>query len=210
MSNLRLGLDLDGCLVNFNDGYRSLLAKLAGVPNTVPALEDPPCWDYETTYGYTEAHIEQAWRAIRADGEFWALLDPYPGVRGFLDWLWREVAHANWTQGSSHEVYFITARPGHRAKDQAELWLKHHGFAGKVPTVLMAQDKGRIAADLKLTHVLDDKPDHIEDVRAYHGRCTAVLLDRAYNRDAQARLTAKGAVVVPDLAAFQSLLAAEL
>jgi hypothetical protein len=208
---LRLGLDLDGPLVNWNHANRELLAKVAGRENLVPTHESPAGWDYAETLGYTAEHQAEAYRQMHADKAFWATLPPAPGAVRFLDWLWRSVSLANWTATASHEIYFLTARAGTRAKDQSELWLKNHGFAGMVPTVLMARGgKGRLAKALHLTHFLDDNVDHVRDVKRHVPTCDVCLLSATYNAHAHESLRFADISVLDSLADFQAKIAGEL
>ncbi len=158
---LRLGIDIDGCLANFNKGYRDLFIKITGVDG-FRGETDPPCWNYHQHYGYSDAEFTEVWKRIAESDTFWADLDPLPGAESFLRWLY-------WRQ-STADVYFITQRLGQNVKHQTERWLTHVGFPH--PTVLIAPgSKGDIADGLKLTHVLDDKPENLFVLPANVRRC---------------------------------------
>ncbi len=201
---MRLALDIDGCLANWNRGFRELLD--AGRPKTWEDTWHPELWDWPTSLGYSVKDCVDAGDALRADGRFFANLSAYPGTRQFLEWLWKEVSASNWTQGASHEVYFLTDRTGLRAKDQCEDWLHRHGFSGKHPTVLMTRTgKGRILADLGITHFLDDKPENIRDAAEHAPQCASFLLDRPWN----ATMSPPPMFRISSLKAFQRILASE-
>jgi len=168
MSVLRIGLDIDGVLSDFNAGYRDLFVETTQ-KDLFNGEVDPPCWNYHTGYGYTDKEMVAVWAAIREDHGFWERLAPYPGATKFLTNLfWRR---------STMDVYFVTTRVGREVKLQTERWLARHGFPN--PTVLIAKgDKGAIAAGLGLTHVLDDRPENLFTMPAGVERC---LMLRRYN-----------------------------
>ena len=199
--DLKLALDLDGCLVDWNTATQEMLAEVAGLPKQ--AYVDPPCWAYHRALGYTDAHFEEVLRRQHTDKTFWATLKPLPGAVPFLDWLWRSVSAANWRHGTAHEVYFLTDRPGTNAKNQSEIWLMRHGYSGLPPTVLICKDKASIVRDLRITHMLDDKPEHLHAARAKGLPLTSLFLRRAtYNVKWHDALQS-----VADVAQFQALIA---
>ncbi len=180
---MRLALDVDGCLANFNEAFRQRLALVTNRPDPRPDWE-PTLWDYPAVLGYGPKDTVDAWDSIKVDSRFWANLPAYPGTRTFLEWLWKAVSTSNWTQGTSHEVLFLTDRTGLRAKDQTEDWLHRHGFSGKHPTVLLCNHgKGEVLQALSVTHFLDDRPENIMAAQRYAHKCEPFLLDRAWNRE---------------------------
>lgn len=179
---MRLALDVDGILANWNRGFRHLLD--AGRTKTWDDDWHPELWDWPTSLGYSVKDCVDASDCLKADPNYFAFLPAYPGTRSFLEWLWKRVAESNWSQGGSHEVYFLTDRTGLRAKDQTERWLSNHGFSGKHPTVLLTtRGKGRILADLQITHFLDDRPANILSALEYAPSCHVGLLNRPWNQD---------------------------
>jgi len=164
---IRLGLDLDGVLADFNASYRQLFIDLTG-RDTFDGETDPPCWNYHAVYGYTDAEAKQVWGAIAASDRFWERLDPLPGAVSLLKW-------AFWKQNQI-DVYFITSRIGLGVKKQSEHWLHCHGFPRA--TVLVQQEqsgtKGDLAKGLGLTHVLDDKIENLLSLPTGVVRCLRV------------------------------------
>ncbi len=210
MSTVRAAVDLDGVVANYNAARRQRLALIANRHDPFDPEWHPTLWDWETSLGYSVKDGIDAWDSIRQDDTFWATLPAYPGAHVFLDWLWRAVSVANWSQGGSHEVYFLTDRSGHRAKDQSEIWLHKHGFSGKYPTVLLTrQGKARIIGDLQITHFLDDRPENVAGVCERVNTCQAFLLQRPWNVSEQDRLVKMGAILCPDLKDFQRRLNSE-
>lgn len=149
---MRLGIDIDGCLADFNAGFRNALVRVTG-KDQFNGEHDPPVWNYPAHYGYSDEETEKAWQEIDASPSFWETLDPKPGTEGLLRWLF-------WKQ-SVWDVYFLTNRPrGINTKLQTERWLRAYGFPRA--TVLIARgDKGALASGLDLTHVLDDRPENL-------------------------------------------------
>ena len=151
-----LGVDLDGCLVNFNEGLRERLALVTGRALIEPGFE-PPKWNYPVdSYGYTEDEYASTWKSIEHDRRFWYELQPLPGAIFALVKLAQLAV-------LGHEVYFITSRPGIFAHQQSHQWISDFGF--KQPTVLIDRGgKGPLAAGLRLTHFVDDRPENCFDV----------------------------------------------
>ena len=150
-----IGCDIDGVLANFNQSYIELLTKQTGI--IFPYLSDtyPDVWDYDKAAGCTRQQLNTAWRTIKSR-TFWKDLEAYPGAVEFLAWL---------SSRQDDDVYFITSRPGDRAKEQTEKWLKRHGFFGS-PTVLISSQKGAICSALNVNYYIDDKMENCIDVKA--------------------------------------------
>ncbi len=202
---MRLALDVDGCVANWNTGFRTLLD--AGRPKTWDDDWHPELWDWPTSLGYSVKDCVDASDCLKADPNYFAFLPAYPGTRSFLEWLWKRVSVANWQEGGSHEVYFLTDRKGLAAKDQTEKWLHNHGFSGRPPTVLMTtQGKGRILADLGITHFLDDKPENIADAMKHSAECRIFRYLRPWNQSLVFDTRVQN---VHDLKEFQRILNSE-
>jgi hypothetical protein len=200
-----IGIDCDGVLANFNEGFRQRLIDVSG-RELVPPGYMPNVWDWPQAVGYTQDETNRAWDSVKADPTFWQDLKPLDGAPEFLDWLWRAVSSANWTKGAGHEVYFMTTRLGHNVKRQTENWLLKHGFGGDERTVLICRtSKAYAAMTLGLTHFVDDRDKNVDEMLSARGNRTRVYLRLAPdNERAVARLTADGAraiVSLPDLRA---------
>lgn len=172
MSPLRIGLDLDGVLCDFN----TALALELGI--AIPY--EPPIWSWPQLVADGD-HIKQVWDRITEEPEWWLSVPPYPSrdsVRSSLDTLLR----------TGNVVYFITSRPNYRhVKKITESWIKQH-LGVDTPTVLLAHSsmaKGYIAHGLRLTHFYDDKPENCTAVRSVCGGtpCDVAIVDHLYNRD---------------------------
>lgn len=180
---MRIAIDIDGCLANFNLGYLRLLKQLSGLDIKVDESTWPSEWNWAALLlpqGITKYHEVEAWDLIESgDSEFWASLEPYDGVYTAAT-LYQQL-------NAYHDVYFVTSRPGYRAKHQTEKWLSMHGF-GPNPTVLISHKKGFAAAGLELDHLIDDKPENLFDVRKIMGlSCKGWLVQRPWNQGADTR-----------------------
>lgn len=113
---MRVGFDLDGCLCDFSSAFIDRTVAVTGVDNFPPRPFDIPCWDYAEHFGYTPEQIEKVWADIAADSLFWMSLSPLAGEQNTVQRIK--------SLTPEHDVYFITARPGRRAKLQSEIWLR--------------------------------------------------------------------------------------
>ena len=162
-----VGLDLDGCIADFNTSAIKLGNRLFG---TSAPLDDPPQWDYFKLW-WTKEQETILWMSM--EEEFWLELT---GLLTPPEWeKLREIVKLCPT-------YFITSRPMGQSKKWAEAWLIAHGIA--CPTVVVTQEKGMAASVLDLDIMWDDYPWFLGDVRHYRGwRTRCYLQDHCYNHD---------------------------
>lgn len=177
---MRIGLDVDGVLADFIPAYQALVVRMTGKDLFKPGDDvNPPCWDWPQFRGYTDTEIKAVWAQIIADPEFWSKLKPLEGCDTLA--LCFEALSAE------HDLYFITARPGARAKAQSEYWLWANvaGFSNRYPTtVLISPAKGLCARALKLDAYIDDNLDNALSVASVSPATRTYLLDRNYNQSA--------------------------
>ena len=170
---VRMGVDLDGCLADFNYGYINLSNSMLDqkLPPSGPAY--PNTWHYSRAAGIPMEDETKVWDRIKSSINFWRDLPAHEGTRRFLEDL-RE--QWNW------EVYFITNRMGNAPKRQTEQWL--HSFGYDHPTVLISVEgvKGKLCHALDLTHYIDDKPENIRDVLNDSPITKPVMLRKPWNR----------------------------
>lgn len=178
---MKIGIDLDGCLADFNTGFRQRCIDVTGVnhfddlPNGQPYF--PLVWDWPAAVGYTSEQVTSIWASVRADRSFWYTLSPYPDTVTLLARLRDRIALGD-------EVYFVTDRKGIDAKLQTEAWLNSYGLPK--PTVLLSPHKGLVARALQFNRYLDDKWENALSVACIDNwgtyRCQSYLLDRPWNR----------------------------
>lgn len=173
MIKLRLGVDVDGILADFNIPYKALIEK--NHPSIkLPDIGDsyPNTWNYERAAGLLSADVSELWRQIKTDDRFWLTIPPYTETdeaMGRLEDL----------ENCGADIYFITSRVGDTAKYQTEQWLDFHGFFE--PTVLISSEKGMCCRALNLTHYIDDKNENCTDVRDTAPGTAVTMLKRPWN-----------------------------
>jgi 5'(3')-deoxyribonucleotidase len=182
MNKLILGIDIDGVLADFNNGFAERLRSITGRDLLPEDVTSPPTWNWPQHYGYTDPEVAATWEHCWKDDEFWRDLSALGRVDEFFD----DIIYGN-------DIYFITARIGVDVKRQTEDWLEMYGFQS--PTVLIAYDKGPLAKALKLTHFIDDRDKNCEEVADLSPQTQVFLLDRDYNRASQTMLKAMGITV---------------
>lgn len=165
---MRIGIDLDGVLVDFDAGLREMLFRTSR--KVIPPGE-PPCWEWPATFGITDTQERDAWDLINASPDFWETLPEYSAFTHELKEQLIEVALAN-------DVYFITDRRKRGAKQQTERWLASRGL---VPSVAITNQKGLVAKALYLDVFIDDRPENCLDVRAYRPDARIYLQRRPWN-----------------------------
>lgn len=171
---MRIGFDVDGVLADFNSSFIDRVISVTGRDLFPPRPFDIPCWDYPEFYGYTTEENQAVWQSIVNDKGFWLGLSPYWDAMTILERL-RVLS-------LSHDLYFITSRPGLMAKAQTEVWLAtHSGDFMWNPTVLISSDKGACAHALKLDMYIDDRFENCRDVADNTVGCTVYLINRPWN-----------------------------
>jgi uncharacterized HAD superfamily protein len=176
---LRIGVDVDGVLADFNQAYVRRTISVTGkdlFPGKYGEFEITT-WNYPESYGYTHAEVSAVWRDIKADGYFWQGLGYYDTTHRDI----QELAFAHQTHGD--DVYFITARPGVLAKLQTETWLttrKKMATHQSLPaTVLISSKKGLAAQTLDLDVYVDDRWENCLEVA--QTKTKTYLFNRGWN-----------------------------
>jgi hypothetical protein len=190
---LRIAFDLDGVLADmeselarqaealFGDGPIRPVPPRAPEPAEAPeaSVDTPPGGDGESPdiepppvrLTLTPRQQRKLWRHVQGIHNFWeTLTEIEPGAVARL----AEIASARrW------EVIFLTKRPrtaGVTAQVQTQRWLNARGFSW--PSVYVVQgSRGRIAAALDLSIVVDDRPENCLDVVA-DSKARAILVWR--------------------------------
>lgn len=170
---MRIGVDVDGVLADFNASYIDLTIATTGRDLFPPRPFVIPTWYYPQHFGYTDVEDSKVWGIIKQDPTFWSSLPAYPSTVSALVRL----------NANQHDIYFITNRPGKTAKQQTEWWLEMQGWPwGGGPTVIVSADKGAIAMGLELDVYVDDKLENANSVAATPTK--SYLLNQGWNQDA--------------------------
>lgn len=159
---IRVGLDLDGVLVNFNHHYAKFLAEENGSDLLPEGWKTDSsvfcCWNWDDFYKYPPDVQKRVWEnRILGNKNFWKNLSPLDGAVEVLKKL-------NYlAKDGVIDCYMLTNRMGSHAKLQTEGWLYDHGY--DFPTVLLASDKVPIIKALGLNFFIDDKLETMLSLR---------------------------------------------
>jgi 5'(3')-deoxyribonucleotidase len=169
---VKIGVDIDGVLADFNSAFIDLVREVTGV--SLPPVSDsyPDTWAYHRAGGVDEAGDNMLWSTI-VGGQFFRMLRPLPFAVTALHRLSKR-------EMSGDHVYYISTRPGPFSKAQSEDWLRD--LLSYRPTVIISSHKGAIAEGLELDVMIDDKPENLEAVNDRYACCQTVLVDAPYNR----------------------------
>lgn len=182
---MRVGIDCDGVLCDFNAAFIRCIVNVTG-RDLFPPNYEPTTWNYPESVGYTSEEVDETWRTIKADRVFWYCLSAYPDTENAMGYLADRISHHH------DDVYFITARPGVDAKKQTEQWLiKEFGKITSwhvVPTVLITPHKGLAVQTLNLDVYIDDRDRNCLEASSahWHGsvpKCRTFVMDRPWNRE---------------------------
>ncbi len=178
---MRLGIDLDGVVANFNAGWMRLHGEEHGTALTPDLVQS---WDGLHEVG-----------GFRSMGEFWGWargggrrasifrhLDPYPEAVPTLERLVR----------AGHEVVILTSKPWWAIHDTYH-WIGEHALPTR--EVHMLDDKWTVACDV----YLDDSPLVLPPLAARRPDATVCRFVRAWNDPVP------GTVDVWDWAGFERL-----
>jgi len=174
MGRLKIGVDIDGVLANFLKQARKDIQILLGDGRPADDLIQTG-WGFDSL-GITKKEENQLWRFIDATPNWWMQLERLP--------------HTNYLRHlcENARVLFITNRKdaktgvGLPIEDQSRRWLERR-FHIPHPTVLISDNKGPLAAGLKLDYFIDDRPKNVEEVTASSPATATYLLDATYNKE---------------------------
>lgn len=168
---MKILVDLDGVVADFNSAFARLLKRInPSIILDATAPDFPDCWNWPERYGYSKEDESKAWAEVKHSGVFWRSLFPYPN--GYAD-----VEHLNILQ-RTHEIYFVTSRPGVTAKRESEEWLRGMGFNGPTVIICDSHSKADFVQAVKIDMVIEDKPETLLDCNNTH----TVLVRRPYNK----------------------------
>ncbi|WP_116999283.1 5' nucleotidase, NT5C type [Desertimonas flava] len=179
---MRLGIDMDGVICDFNAGWMARHRDDFG--SDLAAIDTEIKWDnLHTLCGF--ADMEAFWRWAQGSEDrpsVFRHLEPFPGA---VDTL-RELA------GAKHEIVIITAKPDWAVPDTLR-WLADH----EVPTreIHFRHRKSTVACDV----YLDDSPLVLPELVSRRPAATVCRMVRPWNTPLD------GAVDVDGWPAFRAL-----
>ena len=180
---LRLGVDVDGVVADFQSAFRALAERELGL---TPG-------DAET--GLSKSDVDRLWRAVASTTNWWLDVPAYEPDQ--IERLYAQSRKARW------EVFFMTSRPpsaGDSVQLQTQVWLERHGYF--LPSVLTtpAGARGELARSVRLDLALDDRPVNcLEIISASNAKALMVLRGPTQARAREAA-EARGIGVVSSLA----------
>lgn len=168
---MKIGIDIDGVLCNWAQGFHNLLCDVVGEkrPFVVPTQ-----WDLGNT-SWTPEQIDLGWEAIRNTRDWWITLEPYRdnvnALRAFF--------------GGGDDFYYVTSRTpsdGFSVLKQTQHWLDSldlllHGCS--ILVVDKPSFKRNVVLGLALDKFIDDK---LETVVDGHPSTDWYLLSREWNK----------------------------
>ncbi len=160
---LRLGIDLDGVVADFNRGWIQAYNDRFGAalaPEMVTSWDSP----LELTH-FPDMTAFWAWARDHGGSSVFRYLQPYPDAIATLRALNRE----------GHDVVVLTAKPDWAVHDTLE-WIADH----RIPTreIHFTEVKHRVPCDL----YLDDAPEQVEALARHRaGTATVCRYVRPWN-----------------------------
>lgn len=169
---MKIGLDLDGVLANFNLGFARVLSVL-GAPTPMLDGREPEVWSWPTHYGASREQEREAWDRVTRNPLFWLALKPMPDA-------WPAFGLMRQMERHGDQFVFLTAREGRRVHQQTWDWVKDFTRLD-YPTVIVTADKGPVAQAMGLDVLVEDKPENLDGLPWF---TTGLLVSRAWNRQA--------------------------
>lgn len=175
---MRIILDVDGVLADFNNAYADLLESL-GTPIIDRTPPWPKIWHWPEEVADPET-ISTSWKMIKENPEFFITFSPTDHAlllaqTGELQQLLEK-----------HDVYVVTSRPA-EGRGATEFWLSEL-FGVMVGSVHVKGLKGPIGAALGADLIIDDNVEHCESAEELG--IQAMLIGQPYNNSSLTLLEA--------------------
>ena len=159
---MRLGIDLDGVVANFNAGWLQRYNRDFGTELGLDAVSTwngiPAATHFDSMHDFWE------WARHLDGASLFRVLDPYPNA---VESLW-QLAKAG------HKIVILTSKP-YWATHHTYEWIAEH----ELPTreVHILDDKWRVDCDV----YLDDAPHNVEDIHQQRPNRATVRYIRPWN-----------------------------
>lgn len=164
--SLRLGIDLDGVVADFNTGWITFYNEEFGTDIPLDAVDS---WGAPPRLTHFR-HMGEFWRWARTinDASLFRHLQPYPDALPALGRLAK----------AGHSIVILTSKPWWAVHDTFE-WLAEH----RIPTleVHILEDKWTVPCDV----YLDDAPHQVREILRHRPDATMCRFVRAWNDPVQ-------------------------
>ena len=167
---MRIGIDLDDVLVDFISEFTNIASALYGIDRNLKPVD----WDW-SNYGLSKEQNAEIWEEIKIAYNFWEYLRPAEGANPNSIQALKALPNV--------DLVFITARAttlGDTVQYQSALWLDRK-MGMQYPTVIVDNNKGPIAAALKLDYFVDDRPKNCLEIMQAVPGCKVFLKDSSHN-----------------------------
>lgn len=175
--SLRLSLDLDGVLANFDKNFIDVAETIW--PGKIPSNYVPADWDWTDVVSASDWNT--VWEKVKTIPDFWLRSPAYEqNIAELQDFL---------KDFPETRLFFITARirTGEvSARSQTEQWLGKFGLwpRGKLSTVLTSRPEGKIELmrEANIAFSLDDKKETVAACQMLINH-EAYLFSQPWNQD---------------------------
>lgn len=169
---LRIGFDVDEVIADFIGEFRQEAREVTG-----KACDGVPGdWEFRN-WELTPEDIKAIWRRIEDRMDFWLSVKPLPDVPPPS--VWKALAQ-------KHTLFFITSRRKTRGRSvewQTSYWIKEN-LGIEFPCVIVSEKKGLLVDALRLDAFIDDKKEHLYEIRFSLALANTKLYlrDQSHNR----------------------------
>jgi hypothetical protein len=195
MKSIRVMIDIDGILANFDEGYKEVLKNNFNINIDTNIIRD---WNYSDAYPEITKEIDKkAWEIMNSDPYFWINLPPH---RNNV----RQISLIATNTDLPICIYYVTARVTSTSYNtvfyQTKHWLKtaklweNRCFGG----LIFSKEKSKVAEALSLHYAIDDKVSNLDN---FPKSCKTFLYTRPWNINYPNELTR-----VKDLKEFFSII----
>lgn len=171
-TKLVVACDLDDVLADFITRFISISREVCGKPKDRYAR--PVDWAW-SNFDINPEEMKACFAECAKIPDFHRGLEILPGVD---ERLVNRLSIAT-------SMVFPTARfdtLGHSTQYQSAQWLWDN-FNIRFPTVIVANDKGPLAAALKYDYFIDDRPKNVLEVKEARPECKVFLADSCHNQN---------------------------
>jgi hypothetical protein len=170
MALLRVIVDIDGVLANYNAGIAKIAKAIYGVelPENPREITD---W-HQCSNMLGNLRWAMVWDMATRNPQFLIDLPPLASPQEFA-----LIESLNLVG----DVYFVTHRLAFGSKAITEQWLMDHGISA--PTVILSGEKGLMAKAVQATFVIEDSAANIKAILEQSPETKTYLMEYPYNAE---------------------------